>query len=204
MKRLLLVFVFAFALLGLLATPAFAFYASQEKTAYITSFVPYDENGVRVADWISWNGGNDVAYHVGPIPHGWNVVVTREWFDARLGATLIPAEYFNTMAISGTSDGSPCFSFAITKAACGLRYWSPAYKLDPAGDPQLWARDWWVPLGKLPPGDYSGWVTQFAPHAFPTWMDQYAETAEYLPLLHPIWLQPVDWNWTQDISFTMN
>ena len=43
---------------------------------------------------------------------------------------LIPAEYFTTMAISGSHG---CWRFAITKAACGLRYWSPAYEF---GDDQ--------------------------------------------------------------------
>jgi hypothetical protein len=197
MKRFLLVLFCVAALLCVVAAPASAYYAPRQHTAYITSFVEPD-----VVDWAEWNGPGDpfgLTEHVGPIPHGYSVVVTREWFDSRLGATLIPAEYFTTMAISRSTG---CPRFAITKAACGLRYWSPAYK---TGDPGLpagtWARDWWVPLGKLPPGDYSGTVTQSAPHAFPSWFD--LENWVLLPLRSPIMQQPADLNWTQEISFTV-
>jgi hypothetical protein len=197
MKRLLLVLVLAVALTGLIAAPAWAYVNPQPNTAYITSFV---EPGV--VDWVEWNGPGDpfgLTEQVGPIPHGYKVVVTREWFDSRLGATLIPAEYFTTMEVSRSTG---CPSFAVTRAACGLRFWSPAYK---TGDPDfptgMWARDWWVPLGKLPPGDYSGSVTQFAPRAFPTWIDW--ENGVLLPLRSPIVQQPADLNWTQDISFTV-
>jgi hypothetical protein len=200
MKRFLLTFVLAAALLGLFAVPASAYYAPREHTAYITSFF---EPGV--VDWVEFadvqNSPFALTERTGPIPHGYNVVITREWFDSRLGATLIPAEYFTTMQLSRSS-GSP--SFAISKAACGLRFWSPAYK---TGDPDvpsgMWARDWWVPLGKLPAGTYSGTVTQFAPRAFPSWFD--LENWVIRPPSDPIWLQPVadDLNWTQDISFTV-
>ena len=197
MKRFLLVFVCVAALLGLLAAPASAYYAPQEHTAYITSFV---EPGV--VDWVEWNGPGDpygLAEKTGPIPYGYGVVVTREWFDTRLGATLIPLEEFHTMAISSSTG---LWSSAITKAACGLRYWSPAYKTgDPFFPPETWARDWWVPLGKLPPGDYSGWVKELAPHAFPSWFDW--DNWVLLPPLRPIMVQPADVDWTQDISFTV-
>jgi len=198
MKRFLLVLVCVAAVLCVAAAPASAYYAPREHTAYITSFL---EPGV--VDWVEFADLQSSPFalteQTGPIPHGYNVVVTREWFDTRLGATLIPAEYFTTMAISRSS-GHP--NFAITRAACGVRYWSPAYK---TGDPDLpagtWARDWWVPLGKLPPGTYSGTVTQFAPRAFPSWFD--GENWTLLPLRSPIMQQPADWNWTQDISFTV-
>jgi hypothetical protein len=197
MKRFLLAFVLAAALLGLFAVPASAYYAPRQHTAYITSFVQ-----PGVVDWAEWNGPDDpfaLTEQVGPIPHGYDVVITREWFDSRLGATLIPAEYFTTMQLSRSSDRP---SFTISKAASGLRFWSPAYK---TGDPDfptgMWARDWWVPLGKLPPGDYSGTVTQFAPHTFPSWFDW--TNWVLLPLRSPIMQQPADLNWTQDISFTV-
>ena len=212
MKRMLLVLALAVALLGVLAAPAWAYVNPQPNTAYITSFV-------EPGQWCEWAGPLDpfnVIVHpidendpLALIPHGWNVVVTREWFDTRLGATLIPLEYFNTLAISRSTGG---WRFAITKAACGVRYWSRAYRTGDPGLPSwVWARDWWVPLGKLPPGDYSGTVTQFAPHAIPSWVDWGDDTADppipphTLPLLHPIWLQPVsdDLNWTQRISFTV-
>ena len=202
MKRVLLIVVLVAACLGLFVAPASAFYAPQKHTAYITSFVgAVDPDTGQWVDWVKWNGPSDpygLTEMSGPIPYGWNVVVTREWFDSKLGATLIPTEYFNTMAVSSSTG---CWRFAITKAACGLRYWSPAYEFGddfPAG---TWARDWWVPLGKLRPGDYSGWVTQFAPRAIPSWLDW--ENWVILPLLHPIMNQPADLNWTQDISFTV-
>jgi hypothetical protein len=203
MKRFLLVLACAAALLGLLAAPASAWYAPQQHTAYITSYVPYTDDGVTYS-WAEWAGPSDpygIIDRSGPIPHGYNVVVTREWFDSRLGATLIPAEYFTAMAVSRSSG---CWSFAITKAACGLRYWSPAYEFgDEAGGFPVgtWARDWWVPLGKLRPGTYSGWVTQFAPRAFPSWFDW--ENWTLLPLSSPIMQQPADLGWTQDVSFTV-
>jgi hypothetical protein len=200
MKRLLLVVVLVAACLLLFAAPASAWYAQpQTSTAYITSFV-------GPGQWVEWTNLNDpFGFEVRdyPIPHGCDVVVTREWTDTRLGATLIPAEYFSTMAIHGyRPDGSPCFSFPITKAACGLRYWSPAYRF---GDPfasWVWWRDWWVHLGPLDTGTYSGTVTQFAPHAFPTWLD---DKMNVLPLFKPKMVRPSDpyVNWTQGISFTV-
>lgn len=208
MKKLLLVFVFAAALLGLLAAPAWAFYAPQQKTAYITSYVPYTDAGVTYS-WAEWAGPSD-PYNIidrsGSIPHGYKVVVTREWFDSQLGATLIPYEYFNTMRIS-RSHGH--WSFAIAKAARGLRYWSPAYEFGGDFPVGTWARDWWVPLGKLSPGDYSGWVTQSAPLAFVSWLDWGDEEAvppippSIRPLDQPIVQQPADLNWTQQVSFTV-
>jgi hypothetical protein len=198
MKRFLLVFVLAAALLCVAAVPASAYYAPREHTAYITSFV---EPGV--VDWVEFADLQSSPFalteRTGPIPLGYNVVVTREWFDSRLGAALIPAEYFTTMKVSRSTG---CPSFAITRAACGLRFWSPAYKMgDPDFHAETWARDWWVPLGKLPPGTYGGTVTQFAPRAFPSWFDW--ETRVLLPLRSPVMQQPADLNWTQDISFTV-
>ena len=203
MKRFLLVLACAAALLGLLAAPASAWYAPQRHTAYITSYVPYTDAGVTY-DWAEWAGPSDpygIIDRSGPIPSGYKVVVTREWFDSRLGATLIPAEYFNTMAVSRSSG---CWSFAITEAACGVRYWSPAYEFGDDFPVGTWARDWWVPLGRLAPGHYSGWVTQFAPRAIPSWMDW--DNWVIRPPRHPVWLQPVsdELNWTQDISFTVS
>ena len=126
------------------------------------------------------------------------MVVAREWFDTRLGATLIPSEYFTTMAISRSS-GHP--SFAITKAACGVRYWSPAYNRVTRTSP--WAR------GHATGGcrsasatrNHSGTVTQSAPRAFPSWFDW--ENWTLLPLRSPIMQQPADLDWTQDVSFTV-
>ncbi len=198
MKRYLLVFVLAAACLGLFAAPASAFYAPQQHTAYIPYWIQGEGGG-----WLEWAGTGpyDIIDHTGvnnvPIPHDYKVVVTAEWFDTRLGATLIPAEWFHTMAISRSTG---CWSFAITRAACGLRYWSPAYKWDPAApDDQTWARDWWVPLGKLRPGHYSGWVRESVPRAFPTWTDP--ATGEFLPLNSPYMVQADDF--TLPISFSV-
>jgi len=207
MKRFLLAFVFAAALLGLFAAPASAYLAPQQHTAYITSYVPYTDAGVTYR-WAEWAGPSD-PYNIidrsGSIPHGYKVVVTREWFDSQLGATLIPHEYFNTMRIKRLHGG---WSFAIKKAARGLRYWSRAYKFggEAAGWPAgTWARDWWVPLGKLPRGHYRGWVTQFAPLAFVSWMDWGTDETppSIRPLDQPIVNQPADLNWTQHVSFTV-
>jgi hypothetical protein len=192
MKKLLLVVVLVAACLAMFAAPASAFYAPQQNTAYIPHWM-------QGAGWLEWAPDNPygIIEHYGePIPNGMNVVVTVEWFDSRLGATLIPAEWFHTMAIS-SSNGT---RFAITKAACGLRYWSPAYRwADPNDDPLLWARDWWVPLGKLHPGDYTGWIRGVVPRAFPTWIDQ--DTGAWRPLCSPYKFQPEDV--TENISFTV-
>jgi hypothetical protein len=201
MKRFVFVVVLVAACLLVFAAPASAYYAPQEKTAYITSFVPYTDAGTTYS-WVEWAGPSspfDFNGRSGPIPHGYNAVVTREWFDNRLGATLIPVEYFNTLSISRSS-GRP--RLAITTAWRGLPYWSPTYLTgDPGFPDKTWARDWWVPLGKLPAGSYGGWVTQFAPRAFPSWFD--FDNWALLPLRSPILNQPADVNWTQDISFTV-
>jgi hypothetical protein len=213
MKKLLLVLVLAAACLLLFAAPASAmFYNPQLNTAYVTHWGGGDH-------WLEWVPTQDdpwnlVGHEDGLIPHGMNVVITAEWFDTRLGATLIPAEWFHTMAISKSkADGRPSFSFTIKDPAGGLRYWSPAYPLDPTGvfDPDRtweWARDWWVPLGKLPAGHYSGWVRNIVPHAFPTWEEQDDDYGYRLPLGSPLIVQPSYFydHWfpaQEDISFTV-
>lgn len=223
MKRLLLVVVLVTACLLLFAAPASAiFYNSQQHTAYVThwgggdvwmEWVPTasDPNNI-VGHWATYDDDGNVIAPPDPIPHDYNVVITAEWFDTRLGATLIPAEWFHTMAISKT-DGPPCFRFAIKTAAGGLRYWSPAYQFDPTGifDPNRtweWARDWWVPLGKLPAGHYSGWVTNIVPRAFPTWEDQTTDAGDRLPLCSPFIITPSYFYDNifpakEDISFTV-
>ena len=144
-----------------------------------------DTNGF----WFSWDGtSTDAAYvieHSGPIPYGMNVVVTAEWMDTRLGATLAPVDWLHTMTLSGPK------SFAIKNAACSLRYWSPAYRfVDPGFPPGAWARDWWVPLGVLPPGDYTVTVREFVPRAFPSWVDWDANAL--LPLFSPVMIPKED------------
>jgi hypothetical protein len=203
MKRLLIVVVLVAACLLLFAAPASAWYAyPQTPGAYITSFL--DENSNQ---WTYLSDPEDPFSFVvrdDPIPQGYDVVVTREWFDTRLGATLIPAEYFSTMAIY--KDGSTAPIFAITKAVAGLRYFSPAYRFGDPLDGRVWARDWWVHLGQLPPGEYTGWVTQFAPRAVPLWIPVWDAAPEDLvvkPLCHPDMLPPSELNWTQEISFTV-
>ncbi len=207
MKRFVLVVMLVAACLLLVAAPASAYLAPRQHTAYITSYL-------EPGQWAQWNGPSDpfdlTTHPTGPddplarIPHGWNVVVTREWFDSRLGATIIPYEYFNTMRISRLHGH---WSFAIKKAARGIRYWSRAYKFngEAAGFPaETWARDWWAPLGKLRPGHYRGWVTQTAPLTFLSWMDWGTDVIppSIRPLDNPIVQQPADLNWTQHVSFT--
>ena len=175
MKRLPLVVVLVVACLLLFAAPASADfpYAPQTNTAYI----PHWSGGIDHGFWLSFVGGEAVE-NDGPINHDMNVVVTAEWFDTRLGATLVPAEWFHSLRVTGPK----CFTISLARSP---RYWSPAYQIDPVNDARQWARDWWVPLGKLPPGHYTISVREFVPHAFPTWQDP--ETGAYLPLAARSW-----------------
>jgi hypothetical protein len=52
--------------------------------------------------------------------------------------------------------------------------WTPAAPWNPAM-PGVWASDWWVPLGTLTSGDYSGTVRDVGPRDFLTWLGEDAD-----------------------------
>ena len=108
MKRLLLVVVLVAACLLLFAAPASAsFYNPQTDTAYI----PHWSGGIDDTGFgFSLDGTVDpsdpyagLMDNYGPISHDTNVVVTAEWFDTRLGATLVPAKWFHSFKIIGSA-----------------------------------------------------------------------------------------------------
>jgi hypothetical protein len=200
MKRLLLLLALTIVVFALGASPAYAWLAPQHDTAYIS---PYS----NPVGWVEWVGNSNNPFatvdHTDAIPHGWNVVVAVTWADLRLGATLVPCEVFHTLSIAHTTG---CPTYKLPTAASALRYWSRPYQWDSSADPKVWARDWWVPLGKMPAGDYTGLVREWAPRAFPTWIDPV--TGADLDLAHPYILAPYDTNndpdnppWT--VSFTV-
>ena len=149
------------------------------------AYLPYWSRGVGdTGYWLSWDDSIDpndpfagLIENVGPIPYGMNVAVTAEWFDTRLGATPVPFEWFRSLRVTGPK----CLTVSL---ALSPRYWSPACQSDPVDDPRQWARDGWVPLGKLPAGAYTISVRQFMTHALSTGQDP--ETGVYLPLCKPI------------------
>ena len=77
-----------------------------------------------------------------------------------------------------------------------VRYWSPPYEWDAAQMPGVWARDWWLPLGKLGKGTYTGWVRERVIAKFPTWLDENGNIQA-----DPVWQPKFDMKFRQ--SFTV-
>jgi hypothetical protein len=175
MKRLLLLLALVLLTLGVVAAPALAWDHIQLNTAYITSFR---------SGWDSWNGPSDpfgTTHHTGAIPHSWKVVVGLTWMDSQTGAKPAPVEMLHTFAfhkVNGT------WSRAVTDPLRAVKYWDAAYEWDSVTYPGVWAIDWWVPLGKLAPGTYKGWVRQQVISQIPTWMDNNGAI-----VTDPIWVK---------------
>lgn len=185
MKRFILIIVLVTAALALSAAPALAWYAPQPQTAYIDYWsVPHG--------WLEWNGPGDpygATIRRGAIPRGWDVVVATSWADSRRGAEMAPANMQHGLTVAKQGGG-----WQLRVRLPGSSFWSPVYAWGPSL-PGAWARDWWVPLGKLAPGDYSGTVRDVAPRAFPTWLDEEGFVTE--PIIMPAWDETIP------ISFTV-
>ena len=61
--------------------------------------------------------------------------------------------------------------------------------------PGAWADDWWVPLGKLAKGTYSGWVREQVVSDYPTWMDESGAI-----VTDPIWLPKYNTRWAHTFT----
>ena len=165
MKRLVLVIALCLLVLAAAATPALAWYAPQERTAYIDGY--FQPKG-----WLEWAGPDDplslVVHRGDPIPAGWPVYVCVSWVDFKYaGAIQVPSRMFNEAAFARDGGGWTWEAIGPRTADC----WSPVYLWDPEV-PDLFGRDWWAPMGTLPAGDYSGWFRSFIPRPFPTWSDE--------------------------------
>jgi hypothetical protein len=178
MKRLLLLLALVVVVLGLIAAPAYAFYAPQHETAYIDAY--FQPRG-----WVELVGPDyRLVVHVGaPIPRDWPVVVAISWLDARPGAEQIPAHEHDLFTFTRTTGGP---KYSVDTLAESRKYWSPIYLWDPVNLPGIYARDWWVPLGTLPPGTYTGAYHTWADEPFPTWTDEDLNLLE-APVLYPVW-----------------
>jgi hypothetical protein len=183
MKRLLILLVLVLLALGVIAAPASAWSHIQPHTAYITPFS---------AGWDSWNGPSDplgLTHHTGAIPHDWKIVVGLTWMDNQTGARLAPVELLHTFSfhkVNGT------WSKSVTDPVRAVRFWDKAYEWDAVGSPGVWAIDWWVPLHKLAPGTYKGWVRERAISEYPTWMNDSGAI-----VTAPIWLPAFNTKWTR-------
>lgn len=163
MKRLALLLPLIGIILVASASPAWAYYAPKQNTAYIYIGT---SNG-----WAQWAGPSDplsVIKHTDAIPHGWPVVVSYTWVDGEIGARLAPAVLRETLSFRKQGGG---WTFAVTDPAKTVKYWSPEYQWDATKYPGIWAMDWCVPLGKLKPGSYSGWTRDQALGPVPSWLD---------------------------------
>jgi len=163
MKRLAVLVLLTGVILAASATPAWAWYAPKQNTAYIDISTP--------KGWVEWAGPSDplsVVAHKDAIPRGWPVVVSLTWLDGEIGARLAPAVLNETLSLKRSGGG---WKFAITDPAKSVKYWSPAYQWDTVKYPGVWAMDWWVPLGKLTAGTYTGWTKDRALGPVPSWLD---------------------------------
>lgn len=182
MKRLLLLVFIAVLALGAFAAPAWAWYAPQEKTAYIDGFTP--------VGWVQWKADDpyNVTFRDDPIPRGWPVFAATTWYDFnRPAVTMAPLWVFNSFAFS--REGG-CATKSVLGCA-GVRLWSPVYAMGEQ-QPGAFARDWWVPIGRagsksLPSGHYTGWFREVVPRAIPTWTDDEGNELE-----HPVMFGPWD------------
>ena len=163
MKRLLLVLVLCLLALGVVAAPALAYYAPKAHTAYVSIF---DKSG-----WGEWAGPSDpgkMIVHTGPIPHDWNVVVRSTWLDSETCARLAPIVFQRTFSFSKVNG---TLSEKVLNSQRAVRFWSPVYVFDAVNYPGGYARDWWLPMGKLAKGEYRGWVKEQVVSDYPTCMD---------------------------------
>lgn len=174
MRRFLLILVLVLVVTAVVAGPASAWYAPKAHTAYVTIFLK--------TGWDEWAGPSDplnMISHTGAIPHGWKVVMKMSWADSETGARLAPLLFDRTLAFSKVK-GS--WSLKVLKPQKAVRFWSPAYEYDAATRPGVWARDWWVPLGRLAKGRYKGWVREQVVSEFPMWLDD-----NWNVLSDPVW-----------------
>ncbi len=176
MRRLLLLSVLVLLGLGVAAAPALGWSHIQLNTAYITAYT---------GGWDTWNGPTDpygTTHHTGAIPHTMKIVVGMTWMDSQTGAKLAPVAMLHSFAfhkVNGT------WSKQATNPLRAVRFWDTAYVWDSVKYPGVWAIDWWVPLGKLAPGTYKGWVREQVISQFPTWMDNSGAI-----VTDPIWIAP--------------
>jgi hypothetical protein len=190
MKRLPIVILLVLFALAVSCAPAGAWYAPQPQTAYIDVAGPS-------TGWWEW-GGRDhpttkIAHATDPIPHGWNVVLTKTWLDSQTGVKLVPLAIRDTLSFKQVGGK---WKLAALDPLKTVKYWSPPYQYDAAAYPNEWASDWWVPLGKLAKGTYAGWVRDMVPSAMPGWLDDSGAV-----LAEPVWLQP--WDDTVQHKFTV-
>jgi hypothetical protein len=180
MKRLVLLLALSLLILGAVAGPAVAWYDVKPHTAYVTTY--------QAKGWDEWTGPGpfDTTHHKGAIPHGYKVVLGMTWIDSELGAKLAPVEFLHTFALIKVGGA---WSRGVLDPGKTVRYWSPAYEWDAAAEPGLWAEDWWVPLGKLAKGTYTGWARERVLSSYPTWTDESGLVTD------PIWLDKFDTTW---------
>jgi hypothetical protein len=180
MKRLLLLLVLSLMILGVAAGPALAWYDIKPHTAYVTTY--------QVKGWDEWTGPGpfDTTFHKGAIPYGYKVVLGVTWMDSELGAKLAPVEFLHTFALRRVGD---TWSRSALDPGRTTKYWSPAYEWDSVGEPGVWGEDWWVPLGKLARGTYTGWARERVMGPYPTWLGDTGLVTT------PIWQPKFDTTW---------
>jgi len=177
MKRLAVLVLLTGIVLAASAAPAWAWYAPKQKTAYVTLS--------KAKGWVEWAGPSNplnMIQHKDAIPRGYRVVAGMTWLDSEVGAKIAPAVLRETLSFKKKGGG---WSFAITDPAKTVKYWSPAYQWDPATLPGVWALDWWVPLGKLKPGTYTGWMKDQALGPVPSWLDDQGNVVATATWLKP-------------------
>jgi hypothetical protein len=182
-KRLLLLLAACLVVIGVIAGPAGAYYNPKPNTAYVFVF---DNRG-----WDEWvgPGPTDTMHHTGAIPRGFRVALGTMWADGQFGARLAPAEFLHTYSLQRAQGG---WARRALDPGRTVRYWSPVYQPDASQMPGVWARDWWVPLGNLATGSYTGWVRERTVAAYPTWIDENGNV-----LSDPVWLPKYSMKWQQ-------
>jgi opacity protein-like surface antigen len=161
MKRLLLVCVLAVALLALLAAPALAWQppeTMQPGNAYVGVMSEVFGNY-----WYDLDASGTPVFHDGTeaIPSGDHVWLSFGWGSPIRGTIQnFPSHGLYGLEVSGPEG----YSWSISQAA-SKQQWSVLYNGGPGpafnkASTTIWVRDWYVDLGVLGVGTYSGKTTE--------------------------------------------
>lgn len=165
MKRFLLMLVLAVACLGLLASPAFAWYQPmQPGNAYVYPFGTMGDDGIVYTYWGELDpiNGEEVWHdQTEAIPKDDTVWLMFGWTSPIRG-TIQNLPRIDRFAFS--LSGPEGYAFSISGAA-SRAVWSPVYLFGvfPAfnkAEATYWGRDWWQKLSVLSSGVYTGTTSE--------------------------------------------
>jgi hypothetical protein len=216
MKRFLLVFLLAAALLGLLAAPAFAeapwapTFRLPVNTAYVFTYLGgswFSATGdpsapTLVAHWTTFDDNDNIVKPADPIPANYDICMQLSWKGLDYGLIQkLPTDYLLTLSI-------PQLDVDLSRDAAKA-YWTGPYLWDQywvdatGGNPIVgfnehlgtmgYANRWLLPLGKLPRGAYTVAYTEYWRHLYTGLEQSYTYdpvTDDWYPMTTPYHVPP--------------